>query len=121
MKEYVSQFNTLEKFRVSLTDSWAKKVSRLANGLCQSLKDHVLSHIMIGVPFEKLVEMVVRHEKYYVDSKAVVILVRKVDDKPKFNEKHEGQGDKGGKVKVNKDDVICRVCGYKGHFTRIKG
>lgn len=118
MKEYVGQFNTLEKFKVSPIDIKEKKASRFANGLRQSLWDHVLSHVTMEELFEKLIEMEVRYENSQVDSREIVTPAGKSDDKIKFNKQCKGQGDKGGIDNVKKVDVVCQACGFKGYFAK---
>ena len=113
-KEYVRSFNFLSKYGMDLIRAPTAKAKKFANGLNQPLKDLALSHLPMGATFEVLVEMALMHDSTHASSKLVVPKA-KVEEKPNGKRKGPWKENRGN---GKRPDIVCRRCGYRGHFER---
>ena len=69
VKEYVNKFKQLARFGLELVDTPHKKALWFARGWNEPLQGLVMSHIPMGVTFERLVDMALMHEEDKVERK----------------------------------------------------
>lgn len=93
--EYVREFGTPSKYGLSFIDTLLNKYVKLVSRLKESLGRHLINHV--EEQFEKLVNMALRHEIIYLESKQLV--ETKVESKPQINGKKKFKENKKSEEK----------------------
>ena len=121
VSEYISVFDTLSKYGLSLIDTAEKKNKKFITGLDGYLGERLINHI--DETFESIVGKALRSESLYPKSKTEVASAEglkpqaggggknNTQNKRKQNQTKDGQ-------KKSKKDVECFSCGKKGHYAK---